>query len=168
MLLNKKEKEKLAIKMLNEGKPTREVSQVSHLSFMEIDKINRKLEGKTESKIKSMRSKAYTMFSKGKSTIEVSIHHDIGYEEVKQFHSEYLSLNGRDNFLRTCKDHSDLLPFLNEIAKKMIKNELDKFDVDFLINGLSEVKSVHDYKNKLQHEVNLLTIKRDDLLDNLA
>lgn len=161
---NKQQKEKLATKMLKEGKSTREVAQVSHLSFREIGKFNRKLEGKTESKNKSMRSKAYTMFSKGKSTIEVSIHLDISYEEVKQFHFEYLSLNGMDDFLRTCKDYSDLLPFLNEIAKKAIKKELDKFDVDFLINSLSDVKIVYDYKDRLQHEVNLLKIKRDDLL----
>lgn len=63
-ILDKKQKEKLAKKLIKEGKTTREISQTIHLSFSEIGKISRKLDGETESQGKSTRSRAYLMFSK--------------------------------------------------------------------------------------------------------
>lgn len=98
------------------------------------------------------------MFSKGKSTIQVSIKLDIGYDEVKQYYFEYLSLNGMDDFVMTCSDYRSLLPFLCETARKMIKKELFELDVDFLINSLGDFKTVNDKRDEIQHEVDILTV----------
>lgn len=163
MSLNRKQKEKLAKKLLKEGKSTREISQTSHLSFRDIGKISRNLEGETKSQSKSMRSKAHIMFSKGKSTIQVLTILDIGYDEVKQYYSEYLTLKGMNDFVTICSGYQMLLPFLTEIAKKMIKKELFELDVNFLIDSLSDFKIVIDMKNKTQHLVNLLTVQLEDL-----
>jgi transcriptional regulator len=148
-VLNRKQKEKYAKKLLEEGKSWKEIAKIAHLSLRDIGKIDRKLKGKTESKSKSTRSRAYAMFSKDKEPIQVAIDLDISYIEVTQYYKEYLSLKHMDDFVRTCKDYPDLLPFLTEIAKKMIMKELFKIDIDFLINGLGDVKIVFDYKDKL-------------------
>ena len=45
MVLNKKEKEELVIKLLNEGKTTREIAQLAHVSLRDIGSITRKAVG---------------------------------------------------------------------------------------------------------------------------
>jgi hypothetical protein len=127
-VINRKQKEKLATKLLKEGKSWKEIA---HLSLRDIGKIDRKLKGETESKSKSTRSRAYAMFSKGKEPIEVAIDFDISYNEVTEYYKEYLSLKHMDDFVRTCKDYPDLLLFLTEIAKKRIMKELFKIDIVF-------------------------------------
>jgi len=56
------------------------------------------------------------------------------------------------------------LPFLSKVAEKMKSNEFDESDVDNLIYCMNDVKTVIRVRDKVQHEVNMLTIKRDDLL----
>jgi len=44
------------------------------------------------------------MFLTGKPIISVAIHLGLGSEEVKQYYSEYLSINDMDNFVKITKD----------------------------------------------------------------
>jgi hypothetical protein len=69
-----------------------------------------------------------------------------------------------NDFVSICSDYQFLLPFLAEIARKMIKKELFELDVNFLIDGLGDFKILKDRKDQTQHQVNLLTVQREDLL----
>ncbi|MGD9671978.1 MAG: hypothetical protein AB7U98_00695 [Candidatus Nitrosocosmicus sp.] len=75
-----------------------------------------------------------------------------------------MSLKGMNDFVSICSDYQFLLPFLAEIARKMIKKELFELDVNFLIDGLGDFKILKDRKDQTQHQVNLLTVQREDLL----
>jgi len=59
------------------------------------------------------------MFLKGIPIIEVVIRQDLGFEEVKQYYLEYLSLNGKENLVKFFKDNDSLLPFINRVAEKI-------------------------------------------------
>ena len=56
----KKNKEKLVIKLYEEGKTTSEIA-LAHISFREIGRIIRKSNGEKESKVASNQSKAYSI-----------------------------------------------------------------------------------------------------------
>ncbi len=45
MILSKKEKEELVIKLLNEGKTTRQIARLAHASLRDIGLIARKVRG---------------------------------------------------------------------------------------------------------------------------
>ena len=79
----RKKKEKLIIKLYKKGKAAREIAQIVHVSFREISRVVRKLNGEKEFKIESNQSKAFRMFLAGKPIIKVAISLDLGYEEVK-------------------------------------------------------------------------------------
>jgi cytidylate kinase len=81
VILNKKEKEELVIKLLNEGKTTREIAQLAHVSLRDIGSITRKAVGgddtpdKSEDDLvqnrkltdKSYYAQSFQMFKEGKS-----------------------------------------------------------------------------------------------------
>lgn len=80
MILNKKEKERLAIKLYEEGKPIREIAQQAHLSFGTIGKIIKRQNGVDNSETlptdisnKSKETQGLFLFSKGKRPIDVAI-----------------------------------------------------------------------------------------------
>jgi len=56
------------------------------------------------------------------------------------------------------------LPFLSKVTEKMKMYEFDESDVNNLIYCMNDVKIVIRARDKVQHEVNILTVKRDDLL----
>lgn len=160
----KENKEKLVVKLYKQGKSSHEICQEGHISFRELGKIIRKYDGEKESKVVSNQTKAYSMFLAGKPIISVAIHLGLGSEEVKQYYYEYLSLNDMDNFVNITKDHGYFLPFLSEVAEKMKRHEFDESDVNKLIYYTNNNKALVNLKNQIQHEVNILTVKRDDLL----
>lgn len=64
----------------------------------------------------------------------VAIRHDLGFEDVKQYYREYLSLQAMNNFIKILKDNDGLLPFINRVAEK-IKTE--NFLVQMLVISLT-------------------------------
>lgn len=104
------------------------------------------------------------MFLAGKPVIMVAISLGFGYEEVKQYYHEYLFLNDLDDFVKITKDHRYYLPFLFQVAEKMKSHDFDEADVNNLIENMNNIKPLEDVRNDLQHQVNILTVKRDDLL----
>jgi hypothetical protein len=82
-LLNKKEKEQLVIQLYHEGKTVRDIASAAHVSFSEIGRIVKKLDGSTsdENDInlsnKSKATQAMNLFKSGKKPIEVAIELDI-------------------------------------------------------------------------------------------
>ena len=96
ILLNRKEKEALVIKLAKEGKNTREIAKIVHVSLLNIGKIiaretgdaenlqNDKGERKTTN-TKSHYAQAFQMFRDKKSLTQVVIELDINALTVLQF-----------------------------------------------------------------------------------
>jgi hypothetical protein len=74
MLLTLQEKKDLAIKLIEQGVPQKEIAKQSHLSFSPIAKIRRNLEDDTSeknSKIKSIQAQAFMLFEKNKTLFKL-------------------------------------------------------------------------------------------------
>jgi transposase len=79
IMLNREEKEKLVIKLYQDGKPVREIANQAHLSFGTIGKIIRRLNGVENNEIiltgmnnKSKATQALSLFLHGKRPVEGS------------------------------------------------------------------------------------------------
>jgi len=78
MILTREGKEKLVLDLYNQGKSTREIAQIAHMSFRDIGFIIDKKEKEQESKEGQTRqgfrsTQAYKLFSEGKSPVQVSL-----------------------------------------------------------------------------------------------
>ena len=121
-MLNRKEKEELIVKLLEEDKTYKEISKEAHASFSEISSINKKLQG-DDSESSSTRNQAYKMYLSGKRPIDVAIKMKIDNVESIKYWNEYLHLTREYELLK-------------------IRNELqDKFSV--FINLYREMKKKH-------------------------
>ena len=87
-VLNKYDKEQLVIKLHKDGKTMRDIAHAAHLSFGDIGKIIRRIDGQVNDDDinlgnKSKESKALWLFKNGKRPIDVAIELDIPYDEVR-------------------------------------------------------------------------------------
>jgi hypothetical protein len=97
-VLNKQDKEELVIRLHKEGKTIRQIAHIVHLSFSDIGKIIRKLNGQNNNdsidlKDKSIETRAIYLFSIGKSPLEVAIELNMPSIEVHNMQEEFWALN---------------------------------------------------------------------------
>ena len=107
LTLSRKEKEKLVIKLANEGKTTREIAKAVHISLKDIGKIIRKVTGDDESpaekekeeekkqkwlKSLSYYAQAFVMFRDKKSLVDAAIEIDQEANIILNYYRDYLRL----------------------------------------------------------------------------
>jgi hypothetical protein len=97
MVLTREEKERFVLDLYNQGKSTREIAQIAHMSFRDIGFIIDKKEKEQESKEGQTRqgflsTQAYKLFSEGKSPVQVAIALNLQEPEVAKFYLEYWKL----------------------------------------------------------------------------
>ena len=98
-MLNYSEKEKLVLDLYNEGKSTREIAQIAHMSFRDIGFIIDKKEKEQESKEGQSRqgflyTQAYKLFSEGKTPEEVAFALNLRQPQVTEFYTGHWKLKG--------------------------------------------------------------------------
>src|SRR6476659_2514179 len=99
MVLTREEKEKLVLDLYNEGKSTREIAEIAHMSFRDIGFIIDKKEKEQESKEEQTRqgflpTQAYKLFSEGKTPEEVAIALNLRQPQVTELYTEHWKLKG--------------------------------------------------------------------------
>ena len=96
-MLTRQEKERLVIELYNQGKTIRDIAKELRISFRDIGAILKSGEKEEEKEEKqpllSSSTKAYRLFSKGKTPIEVAIALDLNESETAKYYEEYLNLN---------------------------------------------------------------------------
>ena len=133
-VLNKYEKEEFVIRMHQEGKTLREIASAVHISFGDIGKIIRRIDGQTDNgndnsnnfdvSNKSKSTQALYLFEHGKKPIDVAIQLDIPYSEVEDLQQEYWAL--KDLYDLACMFidiKSDLTPFV-KLFRLLKKNKM--------------------------------------------
>jgi hypothetical protein len=122
------EKEKLVMKLLEEGKNFQETSRIAHVSFSFISMVNKKRLGEDLSinKKLSIPTQALKLFSEGKSVIEVTIILDRPISEIQGYYSDYLRLIRMDYMVSLLQAHRDHLPKISKLIKYIIQNPLKK------------------------------------------
>jgi hypothetical protein len=97
-------KKDLVIQLLKEGKNTREIAKVAHLSFATIGKISRESKGIIEPKPeKSITSRAFELLEKKISLVEVAIELDLSPEQAENINQGYLKLKGLNEIAKYCQ-----------------------------------------------------------------
>jgi predicted DNA-binding protein YlxM (UPF0122 family) len=105
MFLSKEEKERLVLELYYEKDYTyRQIAKELHMSPNQIQDIIKRHEEKTNAKANkkkelSLSSKAYKLFSKDKTNVEVAILLDIPQSQVTQFQYQYWKLMGQDKLV---------------------------------------------------------------------
>jgi len=99
MVLTREEKEKLVLDLYNEGKSTREIAPIAHISFRDIgciidkkEKEKETIEGQVQQITQS--TQAYKLFSEGKSPEEVATALNLRQPQVTELYTEHWKLNG--------------------------------------------------------------------------
>ena len=158
----------MVIKLFEAGKTYRDIANEVRISLRDICIILKEYnkEPQTEPD-KSNRAKAFQMLMEVKDTIEVLKTLDLGYNEVRIYFGEYLSLRNLTDFINFYKEHQELLPFLLRVIEKMKQFELFEIDVDVPINCLNQYKNFNGIKKQLQHEINCLMLKKKCLEDEI-
>ena len=136
MILNKKEKEDLVIKLLNEGITFKDIAKQAHVSLSDISKIKRKITGEEieKEKLLSIPSQAFQLFKEGKSLIDVAIILDLPKYDVIQNYLDYLALKNMGKVAFILQEHknelSTFLKLFNYLKKNNIKWNSIKQTID--------------------------------------
>ncbi len=130
MILSKKEKEKLVIKLANEGKTTREIAKDVHISLKTIGQILNKVTGddviEKEQKLesKSDYAKAFMMFQDGRPLTDVAIELDIETPTVICYYEGFLQLVNMGRLVAIYNDVKDDLPVFLDLFRRIKKRGL--------------------------------------------
>jgi DNA-binding CsgD family transcriptional regulator len=102
--MNRQEREDYVIQLYKEGRTVKDIARIVHMSFRDIGAITNKVKlqaererGYTNEDIqpKSPESRAFKMFSEGKSPVEVAILLDLAADRVRAIYQDYWELTGR-------------------------------------------------------------------------
>ena len=156
MVLNKKEKEELVIKLLNEGKTTREIAQLAHVSLRDIGSITRKAAGDDDipdageeelvqnRKLtdKSYYAQSFQMFKEGKSLIDAVIELDLNTDIVRAYYSDYLDLTNRKKLTNIYSELKNDFPLFLHLYRRIKKEGLNKQDITDLLENQNKLKEM--------------------------
>jgi transcriptional regulator len=172
-MLTRQEKEQRVLDLYNQGKTIREIAKELRMSFRDIGAILKKASGELEEKegIKdplSRSNKAYRLFSKGKTPIQVAITLNLSDEETIKFYQEYLNLKQMHE-LRIIYEEigADIASFLRlyKLSKDAKMNPRQIVNLLHIANN--DLLSVQQRYQKLQRNVRHLEFKEIDLSINL-
>jgi len=163
---NKFEKEKRVIELHKEGKTLKEIAQVAHMSFRDIPKIIKayekkiRLETKKEDKPSNQKSKkphissrAFKLFSDGKSSTEVVIELDIPPEKVEKLWSQFLKSERMGecyDFFQECQYD---IPTLLSINNFMKRNNISGKNIANVLRQAKDVINLNQTYSNLKTEI---------------
>ena len=144
-VLTRDERRRRVIDLHNQGMGTREIAKLLHMSFTDISKILKDADKEKESEQQRTRqeflsSKAYKLFSEGKTPVQMTIDLNIRASEAIVFQREYWELEGLHN--------------LNLIYQEI------KDDIWDLVNLWKSVKATG---MAVQHIITLLKVASNNL-----
>ncbi len=122
MILTRKEKEGLVIQLASQGKTTRQIAQVAHVSPKDIGIIIRKFTGEEaeyQNKSPSITSRAFQMFKENKSRIDVAIALNLEADDVVILYEDYNRLLNLDKLMNIYKELGDGVYLLDHLFHEM-------------------------------------------------
>lgn len=148
LLLSRKEKEELVIKLAKEGKTTREIAKILHISLKDIGETIRKFnevklennsidKGEEEEKIRisklSPYAQAFYLFREKKPLTDVVITLDLDTDTVLYHYKDYLRLNNMYRLVNLYHSLGNDLPLFLQLFNRIKKEGLTRDDVKDLI-----------------------------------
>lgn len=165
-VLNKYDKEELVIKMHKEGKTLRDIAFAVHMSFGDIWKIIRRIDGqKNNLSNKSKSTQALYLFEQGKKPIDIAIELDIPYSEVEELQQEYWALKELyDLAFAHMEFKHDLSSFI-QLYKLLKRNKMlnEKHILKFIRYVNEDLPSLENRCHKLGSDAVELQIRKKQL-----
>lgn len=170
-MLTRQEKERLIVNLYNQGKTIREIAKEVRISFRDIGAILKKASGEKDEKqdIKqplASSTKAYRLFSRGKTPISVAITLNLSEAETTKFYEEYCNLN-RMHELRVVYDEigDDITHFLQlyRLSKGACLDP--KRIVKLLQTANDDLPSLELKYRRLRKEIDLLELEKQESMD---
>jgi hypothetical protein len=161
------DKEKLVMKLLEEGKNYQETAKEAHASFSFISMVNKKRLGQDPSVNKklSIPTQSLKLFSEGKSIIEVTIILDRPLAEIQRYHNDYLRLRGIDFMVSLISAHRDHLPTISKLIKYVVQNHFQKNDLIIALGFVNDINRLKNTKKNLEERIEYLHESRNHLLN---
>lgn len=174
MLLSRKEKEKVVIRLAQEGKTTRAIAKEVHISLKDIGNIIRKHTGdddhdQDQVKKPTLESQAFKMFKEGKSNVDVAIYLNLPAQDVLSLYQDFQSLSNLDKFSSIYRELSNDLRFFIELYYRLKEEGLiTTRDILNLARSGVQLRDLGITINELYDEIGRLNITRMDLRDKIA
>jgi DNA-binding CsgD family transcriptional regulator len=177
LLLSRKEKVEMVIRLAKEGKTTREIAKIVHMSLKDIGKILQKITGDEDPKIESDKlrrqlnlsdyAKAFQMFMQNKSLPEIIVSLDIDVNTVQAYYCDYLRLMNMKNLVDIYKEiGSDLSLFLY-LYRQIKKEELNKQEIVDLIQNQRKFIDMEKTIDLLYNHINYLREEKEELKESI-
>ena len=164
--MNREEREQYVIQLYKEGRTVRQIAGLVHMSFRDIGVIvnKAKLQAErergytTDEEPKSSESRAFKMFSEGKSPVEVAIALDEPGDRVRAMYREYCELTARYKLTQIYDEARYNLSSLIKLHKIVKDLGMEEYD---LTNALelakhNELENLQWKVEYLRNEVNML------------
>jgi transposase len=173
-MLTRQEREQFVIDLYNQGKTIRDIAKEVRISFRDIGAILKKASGEAEEKQDTKESlsqsnKAYLLFSKGKTPIQVAITLNLSEDETTKFYQEYWNLKQMHELRMVYEEiGADIVHFLDlyRLSKDAHMNPQQIINLLQIANN--DLQSVeHKYKT-LQRNVKDIESKELDASINLV
>ena len=186
MIISSKEKEKRVLECLDQNKSYREIQDLFHISSRDISIIAKKAKARKDKEEEKKRqtsitSKAYKLFTKGKSLLYVATTLGIEAPEARKIYMDYLDLKGYHhvgevlqqfniktirNFSKSYMGNDNIIDEQKIIEAIKISTSLPKIKQEYY-NILPQLKDLRDQRNNYLSENNLLISKNLEFQDDL-
>lgn len=188
MILTRQEKEKLILDLYNEGKTYKQIAETVRVSPRDIKPVLEKAEKERERELrinikegdnsgtgdrKTQKtyafSQAYSLFSEGKTPLEVAIELNMKESEVTKHYREYWKLNQMHTLNMIYEEIGDDILHIYKIHRK-IRAAGMRVDqaVDLIKNAHNDLPTLEQKYQKLKREVNLLESRKLDEYKTLS
>ncbi|HJU59003.1 MAG TPA: hypothetical protein VJ583_04590 [Nitrososphaeraceae archaeon] len=169
-MLTRDQKEAIVIQMLKEGYSIREIAKEVHMSFSAIGEIKRKVFGESASYKKKKKlskgAQALELFSKNKTSIEVSIELDLDPKDVEKIYINYLGLKGLTHLVKIHQDLGNYLPDFISFYWSFREEGADNKKIKEIFDISNRVPSLKSEIKRLQNERNILEIQKKQKQQN--
>ena len=149
VILKRQQKEDLVIKLAEEGKSTRFITEVAHVSLKDIATIIRRYTGESEDivnqdKALSTNSLAFKLFKEGTNLVDVAIALNIDTDEVLGMYNDYLRLLNLQKLMTLYREMGDEDFGLLEYLYNQLKWEglATKKDIHRIIEAAGELRNL--------------------------
>ena len=174
-VLNKYDKEQLVIKLHQDGKTIRDIAHAAHLSFGDIGKIIKRMDGRANDfdlnlSNKSKATQAMVLFKNGRKPIEVSIELDISAREIEDILQEYWVLNQLDELALVYYEIKNDLDLFLKLFHTLKKNKsINRRDIERLLGyAVYDLPSVENRIQRLTSYVIDLEWRKKQSKDEIS
>jgi hypothetical protein len=164
VILTRKEKEQLVIKLASEGKTTKKIAQIAHVSLGDIGKIIRRFTGEVteyQNKSPSITSKAFQMFNENKSRVDVAIALNLEADDVVTLFEDYMRLLNLNKLMNIYKELGDGVYLLHHLFHEMKWEGIaNKSAISRFVEMAGRITRLDEEELKICEQIGRLNLKK--------